>query len=892
VERVRAAAAIEPVDTPLLSSKLAIPPVPATTIERPRLLRRLDAAVAKELTIVEAPAGWGKSVLLAAWATAAEHHCRIAWLTAEADDGDDDFWRYLTTALTPDGAHPVPTPPSNGRVGFLAHLAGRLALNSEPTILIVDNLHEVGNAEIHHGLEYLLRHAAARLKMILVSRGEPQMPLHRWRVRDELTEIGPPQLAFTADETAQAVDRLGIKLPDAGLSDLHRRTEGWPAAVRLAALRIKERPPYHRFGVPAGDDPHIGDYVLAEVLAGQPRELREALLDASILDQVSGGLLDALTGRLDGQRLLIELWQRGAYVTPVDEPRSWYRLNPLLGESLRGELRRDHRTRIRSLHARAAGWFADHDQAADALRHALAAENRPLAASILVQHWYGLLPYGHHGSPTVEPIDPPRSAVRADPLFALAHAAGRLGRGDWDGAEPYLRLAEGDRGLVATEQRELFATMTAAFRLAQARLRGDVPNTTTIARGILSQVRVGAGNAEPPFDDAAAAVALEALGTAELVNGQLTGAEAALREGNACAVAAGLFCLGPTCLSRLSYVLAERGELAAAERTAAEALEQALCPGQTEPTHCAFAYLALAVVDLHRGKLEDAESNVDAAICLFDAKTDPALAPVLAVVRAQLLTERGEWARVHEALLAAHRAGLPFGHSAHLEELLAAAEAELLTARGAPGSARNLLRLVLDADESPEPALMVAYARACLREHDHRAASLSVPAWSGTDGTGLPTPVRIAAGLIQAQLSRQTGDRRGAADALERALQLAEPEGFRRAFTGVGAPDRDVLLKHLESGTAHWSFLTDLLGRDDDRSARRDGPSLGLAEPLTERELTVLRYLQSVLSNVEIASELSLSVNTVKTHVRNIYRKLGARQRRDAVRRARELQLL
>jgi LuxR family transcriptional regulator, maltose regulon positive regulatory protein len=892
VGRVRPATYIETADKPLLISKLAVPSVPANTIERPRLLRALDAAVAKELTIVEAPAGWGKTVLLASWATAAAQRRRIAWLTAETDDGDDDFWRYLTTALTmEDGGPSAPAPSPNGRTGFLAHLAAGLARTFEPVTLIIDNLHQVCNGEIHHGLDYLLRHAAARLRMILVTRGEPPMSLHRWRVRDELTEIGPRQLAFTADETAQAIDRLGITLSDACLQDLHRRTEGWPAAVCLAALTIKERPPSHRFGVPAGDDPRIGDYLLAEVLGEQPRDLQEALLDASILDRVTSGLLDALTGRLDGQRLLIELWQRGAYVTPVDEPHSWYRLNPLLSESLRGELRRVHPTRIRGLHARAAAWFADHDQAADALRHALASEDRPLAASILVQHWYGLLPSGHRGSATAEPIDPPRTSTRADPLFALAYAAGRLGQRDWDGAEPYLRLAEGDRNLVSPEQRELFATMTAAFRLTQAELRGDVAAMTTIAHEILRQVHVGSGNSEPPFDDGAAAIALQALGTAEMVNGQLTAAEATLREGHECAVAAGMPCAGVTSLSRLSFVLAMRGELGAAERTASEALEQPPCPGQTEPIHCAFAYLALAAVDLQRDRLDDSQSNLEAAVGLFDAKTDPALAPTLIVVRAQLLTELGDWAQAREALLAGYRAAVPPRRSSHLGHLLAAAEAELLTARGDPVSARNVLRLARDA-ESPEPALRVAYARACLRERDDRAASAGLPTWSGQAETDSPTSVRISASLIQAQLLRQAGDRRGATDALERALELAEPEDFRRAFTGVGAPDRDLLLGHLESGTAHWSFLADLLRRGDDRPGRGAGSSPGVAEPLTERELTVLRYLQSVLSNVEIAGELRLSVNTVKTHVRNIYRKLSARHRRDAVRRARELQLL
>jgi LuxR family transcriptional regulator, maltose regulon positive regulatory protein len=817
----------------LVSANLTVPPAPAYAVLRPRLLRHLDAAVAKGLTILEAPAGCGKTTLLSSWAPAQGRP--VGWLTAEPGA----LWPYMSAALAGESA------------GEFKDMVNRVSHAGEPVTLIVDDAQQIDDPVVYERLDYLLRHATGNLRLILSTRAEPPMPLHRWRVRDELTVIGAAELAFTEDETAEVLGRMQIVLPDRDLAELHRRTEGWAAGVCLSALAFKDNP--------AVTDRRMNGFLLAEILGGQPEETRDALLDASILDRVHSDLLDALTDRQDGRRMLDDLSRRGVFISPLNQ-NGWYRLHPLFGEALREELRSAHPDRIPALHSRASAWLADHELAVDALRHALATPHRDLAAEVVNRHWPDLLPYGHRRPPVAE-APGTASAARTDPVLALAYAVERLNRHDCDGAEPYLRLAED-------------SSLHDVFRLAQTQLRGDVTAMALTAERILRGDETGM-----PADDATAAAALTARGTAELLAGRLSAAETTFREGHTRAVGAGLSCPAALCLSRLAYTQAELGDLAGAEQAAQAALNAALCPGQTEPVHSGHAHLALAVASLHRDRLDDALSLVEKAEALFDTESDPALAPTIGLVRAEILTEAGRWADGLKAVLSARQGGV---HPSHLEHQLIAAEADIFTARGEPGAARTLLD---SAGRREDPALSVAYAEACLRERDPRSAVAAVEKLADAD---LTVSVRVRRALVESRAAWQRGD--SPAAALERALAEAEPAAIKRTFLGVSAPEREMLLGHLDSGTAHRSFLDDLLKPDPQAPAPE--PVRGLVEPLTEREMTVLRYLQSILSNVEVASEMCLSVNTVKTHVRNIYRKLGATHRRDAVRRARELQLL
>ncbi|MEU4780978.1 LuxR C-terminal-related transcriptional regulator, partial [Micromonospora sp. NPDC023633] len=378
-------------------------------------------------------------------------------------------------------------------------------------------------------------------------------------------------------------------------------------------------------------------------------------------------------------------------------------------------------------------------------------------------------------------------------------------------------------------------------------------------------------------------------GLADLADGDLPAAGLAFARSLSAAREAARPRTELVCASRAALLHAVRGELRAAEALARDALAMPPCHGWSCREDCAHAYLALALVALHRDQPEEAEANLALAA---PATGEPVVGAVAALCRAYLLRDAGDLPEGHRVLAGARERLADRPRAGELTHWLLAAEADVRGARGDLGAARDLL-----ADrvrDGAAPPLAVALARVELRAGDPRAAGYALPDWESPEAAGWPLPVRLDAAVLDAVLTRRAGDDRRAGRVLERALDLAGPEGFRRAFTRAEPGVRDLLAAHLDAGTAHWPTVSDLV-RGADAPAERAPAERGgaaLDEPLTERELTILRYLQSILSNVEIAAELSLSVNTVKTHVRNIYRKLDATRRREAVRRARDLHLI
>nr|WP_240942428.1 LuxR C-terminal-related transcriptional regulator [Planosporangium thailandense] len=431
--------------------------------------------------------------------------------------------------------------------------------------------------------------------------------------------------------------------------------------------------------------------------------------------------------------------------------------------------------------------------------------------------------------------------------------------------------------------------MVAAFRLAKAQLAGDSGEVLSTAAGLADPA---SASPELAGDDAGlAAVAYTALGAAHLNEGDLTAAGDALRAGLTAAEQAALPCAQLLCAGRLAVVLALRGALRAADEAARAALALPPCTGRCRLVGSAYAYLALALVRYEWDRLDDAARYLELAAGTGDPVTEPILGVGIAAVRAGVLRARGELAAGYETLVAARR-DLRADAPRYLRDWLTASEADLRACYGDTETARDLLiPLIEDRGRTP-PVVAVALARAYLRDDDPGAAARVLPAWAEDRSDAPALPLRLQAGLLAAVTSRLAGDDHRASAQLERVLQLAEPEGFRRLFTQGGLRVRELLVDHLDSGTAYWSMVTEALKATTAPPVEGNLPSPALVEPLSERELTVLRYLQGALSNLEIASDLSLSVNTVKTHVRSIYRKLHAAHRREAVLKARQLRLL
>ncbi len=873
-----------------------MPEPPSTLVQVPRVSRILDVAARGPVILLAAPAGWGKTVAASAWLRGGGADCRAAWLTLERGDERERFWSRLSAALATvgiSGERNRTAPEAEDRAG---QLADRINGLREPVLVVLDDFHVVEDPSVLEGLDLLVRHTRGRLRLLIATRADPALPLHRWRLRGELTEVREDDLAFTVDETSQLLARHDLALPTADIRALHARTEGWPAGLRLAALSMRGQPDTARVMEEfSGELDSVAQYLDAEVFQTQPAQVQDLLLCTSVVDRVCGELADELTGRDDGEQRLADLRHTNVFLVPLGGRPAWYRYHHLFGEMLQATLRRRAPELIPELHHRAAHWYTTHGLPIAGLRHALAADDAGVARALLREHWPELALCGCHERPqhTRASIsdDVPTGA---DAELTLAYAADRLDINDLDGADHLMRSA-------ARRQEHSTASMAAglipaALRLARARLGDDITSVAFAASDLLDSVEQAETRAEMQDDDndrcaAARTVALTALGLAQLGVGDLEAAQDTLLDGVSAGAQAGPQCARVSCTGGLALLRAVRGELRSADHTARAALAMSPCRGQSTSVHSEPAYLALAIVHHERDEPAEAARYLDLAVRVRDLAGDTALAAWVTIIRAWLLTAMDDLTGAHDTL-ARGRGALGEELSPHLQRWLAAAEAELRIACGAAHTVSATLAPLLEDAQATFTPVAVALAHAYLRDGDPHAAARALPHWSDETKAEPFLSLRLDAGLVDAVSARRVGDTRRAATTLERVLQLAEPEGFRRVFSDGGSPVRDLLTEQLEFGTAYWSLVTGLVEAPTRRPDDQDRSVPRPKEQLTDRELTVLRYLQSILSNEEIASKLFVSVNTVKTHVRNIYRKLDVARRREAVRRARELGLL
>ena len=428
---------------PVLPSKLVGPAPPAPLVARPRLATVLDVATVRPLTVVTAPAGWGKTTLLSGWARDTRRG-PIAWMTIEPGDDGDSLWMHLHASLSAAGViggydqRPVPVPLSVSRRVYLCELATALADRPAPVGIVLDDLHHLADPDASRDLDFLLRHAEP-LRLVVAARAEPSLALHRWRLGGELTEISSDDLAFTGAETAHALAQHGIELPAADVDTLRVHTEGWPAAIRLMARVMCGQPdPVRLVDRLTGDQPAIAEYLDREVLACQSPHERDFLLATSVSPRLHGTLADTLTGGTGGERMLGEFVRRGAFTVEIPGEPGWYRYHPLFAELLRSRLRRAAPDRFSELHGRAADWFAAHGHGGAALDQALAGRDWHRATAVLFGHWHRIV-MCPDGPGTRAAAAPPEDVVHAAPELALAHAAHLLSIDDGTGADVFLQ---------------------------------------------------------------------------------------------------------------------------------------------------------------------------------------------------------------------------------------------------------------------------------------------------------------------------------------------------------------------------------------------------------------------------------------------------------------------
>jgi LuxR family maltose regulon positive regulatory protein len=855
------------------------------------LLALLDEGAQGPLTLLAAPAGYGKTLLLASWAATARPPGAVAWVTVGPDDAQPPtFWGHVLDALAATGIAPAEGSPAgldprlDGGHLFVRSLASWLAELPAPVVLVLDDLHEAGGEAVATELRLLLRFAPPQLRLVVATRADPPLSLQRLRVAGQLQEIREAELAFTRSEAGDLLGRQGVELSADELEVLLRRTEGWAAGLRLAALTLREHPLPGRFvDELAGDDRAIAGYLLEEVLAVQPPELRAFLLRTSVPDRICGGLADALTGGADGAEVLARLEREHVFTMASGPGRDWYRYHPLFAELLRAELRHERPEELPALHRAAAGWQAANDLPVEAVRSALAGGDLDQAIVFLTGGWLPLLVEGQAAALGELLARLPAERMEANPELAAVAALSRLALGELEEADAWLGLAEAGAARAG-------AALPLA-RLWRARLAGDAAGALAAAGPLLDPGGDAAWERLARPDDRRT-LALALLGAAQLWSGQLEEAAGHLEQAVADAGRSGRELVGLDASAHLAVLEALRGNLGRAVELGRLVVGRARRGRPAAPLAC--AELAIASAAYYRDELGPAAAALARAI--RSAGRDHMVALGAAILGAFLAAGPDDQA---EALARLDAAVAAVGDRP--PRLLAggarAARAQLLAAAGDDIAAMATL------DEEAagrEPVEAVSLARLQLARGEPAAAMATVApllaAAPGRPAADQPS-LAIQASLVDAAATQELGDHDAAARALRRALDLAGPEGFRRAFVEGGTPVRALLVDHLHRESSHRALADTLLARLRDTAGATASPvpaaaAAALIEPLSEREQVVLRYLPSTLSAGEIADELFVSLNTVKTHIRSIYRKLDTNRRWDTVRRARQLQLL
>jgi LuxR family maltose regulon positive regulatory protein len=881
----------------LAATKFMPPRLPVGWVPRPRLAAQLETGLESPVTLLAATAGAGKSALLGAWAATRESGGPVAWLSLDVADSDRHrFWsgvlHALARARVPEPVASLTAHPAESIDLIVPALVNALFELEEPVVLVLDDLHELREGGVLADLDRLLRQSPPALRLVIATRSDPPLRLGRLRLAGELTEIREADLAFTERETGALLRAAGVELAPADVTRLWRRTEGWAAGLRLAALTLRGHPDPPRFVAAfAGDDAAMADYLLAEVLARQPDDLVEFLLRTSVVDFVCGELADAITGRTDGGRVLAQLEREHALVTALGDDRPWHRYHPLLRELLRSQLAFRMPEEIPEIHRRASRWYLASGRPSRALRHAAHAGDWDSVAAVASDHWLPLLVRGELSTLREVLERLPEGRAQADPEVALALAALKLDQADGDGdnAEELYGSARAGRELVPAARRACFDLGVAAVGLMRARLRGDVEAAQEAARELAGDSRAGVASGR--LHSVAAdlrALALLNLGLTELWTGELESARRNLESGRLAAKAAGRDWLVLVGTVHLGFQAALAGRLVRAQRRSDEGLELAARNGWLRTWPAGIAEGTLSCVALERNRLADAEAHFARGDELLSNSSYGPLRVAMRLMQARLLIARGCPELALEALEAAREAQVDWPVLPKLHGLIAGLEALALAAQGRRETALQAIGHEDGVPASAEEA--AALAQLELLDGDPGAARAAVAPW--LDGT------RPALGstatelwLLDAVASDAAADHAVAATSLERALDEAEPSGIRRPFVARGPAVALLLRRQLRNGTAHRSLVESLLG-ELERPAGNGRSRALLVESLSHREAAVLRFLPTMMSNREIASELFVSVNTVKTHLKSIYRKLDVADRREAVRRARELSLL
>jgi len=902
--------------TPILTTKLYIPPPRPNLVPRWRLIEQLSAALTSKLTLVSAPAGFGKSTLLASWGKQVEA-ASIAWLSL--DENDNDLVRFLTYFVAAlqtinqeigEGILTVLQSPGTPNSDIiLTNLLNEITEHPDEIVLILDDYHVIDKKAINQILVFLLDHLPPNLHLIIATREDPLLSLSRLRARGQLTELRAADLRFTPAEAAEFLNQvMGLALSVEEISALEARTEGWITGLQMAALSMQGRADTSSFiQAFTGSHHFILDYLIEEVLQRQSEHVRNFLLETSILDRLCGSLCDAVTENVsrqqDGKAMLEALDRENLFVVPLDDQRLWYRYHHLFADVLRTRLQERQPDQIAALHQRASEWYEGQNLPADAIRHALVTEDFDRAADLAELAW----PEWRESFYSITWLgwvrDLPDELVRTRPVLCVNYAWAHLNAGELEAAETRLQDAErwidpstptqsrlDEVVIVDEEQLQELPIMLSAARTYHAQAIGDLPGTVKYAQQTL--------NLMPEGDHAERGTATALLGLSQWASGDIEAAHQTFADG--------LAEMKPLDVIIGTFVLAEMkmtlGFLHEAISTCEHALRLAAEHGKPMPIGTEDVYSGLSELHRETGDLEAAAQDLvnckvlgeqvelpdwqyrycvaqarlneslgdpDGALELLDeaervfVRTPLPIVRPIAAMKARVWIQQG---RLPETLSWVREWGLSVdGELSYLHEFEHITLARALIAQHKDGSIDDAIRLL---------------------ERLHQAAE---------EGKRIRSTIEIL--ILQSLALAKKGDSSSALAPLKRALILAEPAGFVQTFVDEGPPMAQLLHEALSQGIAQ-DYVQRLLGASSINAPRQPEPSIfhisqsELVEPLSEREIEVLHLIAEGLTNQEIANRLYLSLHTVKVHAHNIYGKLGVKNRMQAVAKGKSLGIL
>jgi LuxR family transcriptional regulator, maltose regulon positive regulatory protein len=906
---------------PLLETKLHVPRHRGSLVERTRLSERLNAAAGSALTLVSAPAGFGKTTLLTAWLATRPAESRVGWLSLDhRDNAPALFWRYFVAALEAavsgigvDARALLQSaqPPIEAAISALIN---DLDAASDDVVLVLDDYHVIDARDVHDQVGFLLEHLPAHLHLILASRADPALPLARLRARGDLVEIRAADLRFTPDEAQRYLTvAMGLALTTADVAALEGRTEGWIAALQLAALSMQGRDDLPAFIAGfAGDDRYIVDYLAEEVLHRQPEQVQRFLLQTSILERMCGPLCDAVTGQDGGKAQLADLERGNLFLVPLDDRRQWYRYHQLFADVLQAHLLDERPGDVPDLHRRASSWYEHNGEPSEAIRHSLAGKDFARAADLVELALPAMRRTRQEQVARAWLQALPDEVIRTRPVLCVAYAGALLITGEINGVEERLRDAErllnspttgnnaadsAAAGMVVVDQEE-FRHLPGAiesYRAALALARGDVAGTVRHAELSLEL--------SPDDDHLFRAAAAGLLGLAYWTTGELAAGHRAYAE-----CTAGLYRAGHVsdtfgCAIALADIRLAQGRLGDAMRTYQETLQRAADQDPSALRGSADMHVGMSEVERERNDLSAALQQLVRSHELGEHNGMPQNRHRWRIAMARIREAEGDLDAALDLLNEADRVYV----SDFFPNVrpIAALRARVWLAQGNLTAALDWARGLSVDDElsyltefdhiTLARVLLAEYAREGSDNSLHDARRLLERLLNQAEhGERFGSAIEIL--VLQAIAHR--GEPAIALIPLERALRLAEPQGYLRIFIDEGAPLAALLKTAAERGVvpSYVRRLLDAAGsRRTPTSAASSAPSgkqQGLIDPLSDREISVLRLLATDLGGPQIARELVVSLHTVRSHTKKIYAKLGVNNRREAVRRADELGLL